>query len=363
MRNCILKIVFVCNKYSPAHFYTIESYCYIFSQFKIDCFLLGDFLNSNEKYDLLNIDIISSKSLRKCKDKIVFFFVSPNTNNIKTVKLIEKSFPKAKTVYLYHEPMNKAVKKGLIKDRGFSFKTIKYIFGLSYFNGRPLLKHFDYVILPSKNANTIFESDKSLKKKRHSIIHLLFKSNPQKKLGKKYSLSYIGTAANNHGFAEFIQFLLSKHYSNSDKVLIATSSKLDTKIIEQLNSKFGNNIEIHHGSFMSDGEISQYYIQTKVLWLGYKHSAQSGVLPMSFMYGVPVVCSNIDAFSEFAEEGINCEFININDCSSVSESIHRIWNSYEKYENGCLETYNKFFNPEFNKELVIETFNNICENN
>jgi len=358
-----MKVVFVCNKYSPAHSYSIESYNFVLKSNGITSYILNDFFINGDFSKQLDIESISLNDLKNDRDNIVFFFVSPNINNIKTIKKIKRSIKDAKFIYLYHEPINATVKRELIKDRGFSIKTIKFIVGLSLFNGKRLIKEFDHVVLPSKNANDIYEKVRFFRKKSHSIIHLQFLSHSlSSSSNNRYFLSYIGTIAENHGFEEFVNYLLSSSVPGDLKVLIATSSVLDEDVVKKLINKFGERITIQHGSFMSDETISEYYQKTKILWLGYKHSAQSGVLPMSFMYGTPVICSKISSFNEFAKDGINCEYIDIQNHNSINNAIDKILESFEKYQNGCADTYNVFFNPINNTEKIMRVFLDLSKN-
>ena len=357
-------VVFVCNKYSPAHIYSIESYAEIFDSKGIDTFLLTDFLTNGQKFDLTKTKLanLDQLNLLNCKE-VVFFFVSPNVNNIKTIKTINKKMPESKSVYLYHEPINRQVCKEIFKDRGFSFKTLKYVFGLKLFNGKRLVRKFDHIILPSLNSNSIYESCRFFKKTSHSIIHLLFSKKENKCIEERVFISYIGTIANNHGFFEFINYLMSDKTLPNASFLIATSSALDDRIRSSLINKFGEKIVIYSGSFMSDDFISKLYNQTKVLWLGYKHSAQSGVLPMAFMNGTPIICSEIPAFNEFVQNGINCELINIDDYDSINRGIDKITKNFNSYHKGCIDSYFSFFNPKANEDKVLSTFKNLFLNN
>lgn len=354
-----MKVIFVCNKYSPAHIYSIQSYSYIFNSDGIDTFLLDDFINDKRRFEKSCFNFISLSKLKNIKDDLTFFFVSPNINNIKTLKTIKKQLPRAKTVYLYHEPINRQVRKELLHDRGFSFGTIKYIIGLSLYNGKKLIKLFDKIILPSKNANDIYEQDSLFRKTNHEIIHLLFKDDVKKNEEEREFLSYIGTVANNHGFPEFVDFLLKMETPKDLNVCIATSSQINQETITLLKTKFNDKITIFSGSFMSDEVISKLYKQTKVLWLGYKHSAQSGVLPMAFMYGTPIICSDIPSFKEFTKIGVNCEIVDINNCSSIEQGIETIAKNFNKYHDGCIKTYNEFFNPKAKYDIVLKVFKNL----
>lgn len=354
-------VVFICNKYSPAHIYSIKAYSAIFKKNYIDCFLLDDFILDKTKFDKDNIDFVSLESETLKKNDVVFFFVSPNINNSKTFKKIKRILPSSKSIYLYHEPITRGVAKELIKDRGFTFKTIKYIFGLFTFNGYSLCKRFDHIILPSKNAEMIFEESKKFKKLSHSVIHLLFNNNENCLNFEREYFSYIGTIANNHGFYEFVNYLLKHDLKYRQKILIATSSKLEASLIESLKAKYGDRIKIHQGSFMTDEFINQLYRKTSVLWLGYKHSAQSGVLPMAFMNGTPIICSDIPSFKEFAINNYNCEYVDIFNYESIDNGIDAISSSFSKYQANCIETYNKFFNPNKKEGIVLELFNKISK--
>ena len=61
----MLNIVFVCNKFSPAHVYTIDSYSFVFKKAGYRIFLMKDFITDGLNLSSMGIPLFSVKEAKK----------------------------------------------------------------------------------------------------------------------------------------------------------------------------------------------------------------------------------------------------------------------------------------------------------
>jgi len=92
------------------------------------------------------------------------------------------------------------------------------------------------------------------------------------------------------------------------KFCIATSTDL-SQLIERnemiKNLILEQRLILRHGKPLSNDQINKYYEESFCIYNMYRRTTQSGVLPKAFMFGVPVLASDIGSFPEFVEDGEN----------------------------------------------------------
>ncbi len=351
-----MNIVFVCLNYRPAHKYVIDSYCDILRGNKL-FFLICDKANYPEYQIPKECNKLSISDVCEFRDKLIFLFVSPSKFNYSVLMKIKKSSTKNRCVYLYHEPITNL--STILKDRGYRFKNLIYYFALRFLNGKRLVRHFDYVLLPSKNSNELYEKQKIFRLIPHKVQPLMYKNQKLDSTIKKKYFSYIGTVAKNHGFNQFIDFLLSDSVDSTLFCSIVTSSQLDKALLLKLQNKFKDHIFIQSGRYLSNDEMAFAYSQTKILWLGYTNSAQSGVLPMAMSFGTPVIFSNIHAFDEYLINHKHGVKVNINDNSEIHNAVKLITARFEYYSKNCLNLFNNSFSIDSQRKEVLSFFETV----
>ena len=75
---------------------------------------------------------------------------------------------------------------------------------------------------------------------------------------------------------------------------------------------------------MSDGEISYLNKIADVVLLPYKTASQSGIVPTSFMYGNPIIATNVGALGENIKNGINGLLIAPDDSSGFADAMRKV---------------------------------------
>lgn len=127
-------------------------------------------------------------------------------------------------------------------------------------------------------------------------------------------------------------------WNGSRKLVIAGSGKLQPNEIEIAN-KDARVILINR--FIKDEEMPYLFENARAIVLPYKDATQSGILPIAYMCGKPVICSNVMGIAQFVENN-KTGFI----CAKIDDYVA----AYSKVEdNNILEDMSK------NARLYYET--------
>lgn len=134
-------------------------------------------------------------------------------------------------------------------------------------------------------------------------------------------------------------------WNGSRKLVIAGSGKLQPDEIEMAN-KDARVILINR--FIKDEEMPYLFENARAIVLPYKDATQSGILPIAYMCGKPVICSNVMGIAQFVENN-KTGFI----CAKIDDYVA----AYSKAEdNNILENMSK------NARLYYETQLDWAEN-
>jgi hypothetical protein len=204
-------------------------------------------------------------------------------------------------IYFFHEPFDSFVN---YLNSGFSLlKTIKITL-VSLFNVF-LVALSNKVVLPSDASLLKYEDTYSWLNKPHIRIPLLFNDElvgPIKEFLERPFISYIGTIAEDHAFDEFVSLVTKA--SEEDlfpglQFLIASRSNMPEWAMGKLSKAIASGkLIMHFGKPLTNDEINSYYHSSVVVWNAYRRSMQSGVMPKAFMFGTPVLISDLNQ-SEF----------------------------------------------------------------
>lgn len=356
--NNFKKIFFFGYGYRPAHFDVIDSF---FECVKDICechFFLNHLYYENHPIffnnkHCINIDEYPQFNYKKGD---IAFIISPNRRNIKLIKHLKR---KGLVIcYIYHEPYRYFHQ--YYAKSGYNFKKIIKSIGLAFYNGMRLVKSIDKIILPSDYAKCVFMKNYPSFKGDVFVIPLMFKSNNKTHNNKREFFSFIGTIDSSRNFDKFISYILKS--KRETKYLIASSKKMDEELIKKLVLKFKDRIEFKIGNRLTDEEISDCYSKSYAVWLMYKNSTQSGVLPSCYKNKTPVIASNHPGISQNVKNDTGVIIDDVNDIEAIDNALNHISKNIQFYTAGANKYFENYFNIETNKEVVIKLFKeNILE--
>ncbi len=293
--------------------------------------------------------LLSDKEL---KYLIVWFPSIQSLFDMLFVKLFRRD---ASIVYFFHEPYDSFL--NYLKS-GFSFfKTIKVTL-VSIFNFFLVLLS-NKVLLPSDAALQKYEASYAWLYKPHIRIPLLFTdelAGPIHEISLRPFISYIGTIAEDHAFDEFVSVVARA----SDaalfpglQFLIATRSVMPEWAIEKLAGAIASEkLVVRSGKPLTNAEINASYHSSVVVWNAYRRSMQSGVMPKAFMFGTPVLVSELNQ-SEFFINHECGELISQYNYENIVLAISKIivnFSMYSKYSRGAF--LRNYFYPAHSHEFL-----------
>lgn len=347
------KILIFSNKFSPAHFSHLVAFYKGYEELNYDCMLVldrkyEDFVNQYK--GILKVKFNDETNFENVDHVIIY--------NISTIdsKYLKKVMDKKTTLHvIVHEPwpgMKKTIKNYFDKVEPLN-ETIKS-FGRNYFL-KKLLKKGAKIIVCSNNAAKVYNKEKI------SVLPLIFEDENTNiindKVEKKY-FSFIGSATPAHGFNEYVNFIKA----NRDKDIlfqIATSSNINETLKDELLQEMikNNKLIVQQGRFLTNEEINLAYLKSSSTWLLYKRSTQSGVICKSWMFGTPVICSNIGSFGEYVDGTNGIILENINN-EEILNKYMQINNDLDNMSKSSRESFDKHFNYKYKLELLKKIIEN-----
>lgn len=287
--------------------------------------------------------ITTDNPLPEC-DVAVFLF--PSVHNLLAIKKLKRSG--ASIIYIFHEPL--APLKHY-RESGFSYPYLAKLWVADHVSALTV-KWSDVILLPSHKAYDYYQSNNLYKNDNVCYLPLMYddESTNMEDCTRSY-ISYIGTAAADHSFEEFLAFVqeaLKNNWFPDKRFLIATKSEFI--VPEALESS--SRVCVTKGRPLSDEEINRAYASSAVVWNAYLRTTQSGVLAKAFMFGTPAIVMRHN-LNEFMQEGLTVECIDDNkSCEEIHSKISLLLAHHEMYSANCRKFFlETFYYRKYNSEM------------
>jgi len=108
------------------------------------------------------------------------------------------------------------------------------------------------------------------------------------------------------------------------------------------------------GSLCSNDQINKYYEESFCIYNMYRRTTQSGVLPKAFMFGVPVLASDIGSFPEFVEDGENGFIVKNRDEGPIYNKLKIIRENIYSFSMQARRSFERYFYWKNNINMVKE---------
>lgn len=107
--------------------------------------------------------------------------------------------------------------------------------------------------------------------------------------------------------------------------------------------------------YITDSEMIWLFQNARALVLPYIEATQSGIIPIAYRFGIPVITSNVPGLTQFVEDG-KTGFI----CNSIRDYIDALkdinyGDTYDKLSINCKEYDKKFFSWNTNVRRLLES--------
>lgn len=196
-----------------------------------------------------------------------------------------------KFIYHVHEPytINKKAHGGIQQ---------YWLYLFEYLQGR-LLNNTDIAILSSKEACELFKRRYPTFKGKTKLIPLMYEDlyKGSEKTPKREYITFIGPPVPAKGPNIFLNIIDETNKQSLDyKYLLISRKKIE-------DSKYQKrNLQVFHKTLISDGEIGTFLKKSIMTITPYTRATQSSVVLVSYMYGTPVISSNVGGLNEFVHQ-------------------------------------------------------------
>lgn len=318
-------IYIVSLQYSPI----FKSHCYAMGkQLKKRGYKIKYLFSSHYSWMLEDEDPDEVLYVGGSKDLASILTDSVNISNIQSLKkLINRDQPEFVYFHNIHPVFNKYIAK---KVKNYGGKVIQHVhepyvedksaYGLfqqlwlrifEYVQGE-ILNYTDLVVLSSDEAEILFNK-RYIKFKGQKIrIPLMYedlgKDAENDVINRDY-INFIGPPVPAKGPEKFMEIVHYAYKNHIDlKFLLISRQKINDK-------KYYNypNLEVFYKEFISDEKMGDFMRNSIMAITPYKTARQSSVVSMAYMYGVPVLASNIPGLKESIHHENTGYLVNLDD--------------------------------------------------
>lgn len=205
------------------------------------------------------------------------------------------------------------------------------------------------IIVPSRYAYKLFVNRYPDYSGKVHVVNLLLPDLFHNRIGsgKRRYISVVGRFNSAKKIDEIINLI--NFCANKNRNLnfaIATSSDI-SKEISRLTNHALLQTKIINKPRLSDNEINKIVSESIVVLALQPHITQSGVLPVCFMNGTPLIARDIEGFSQFVDHESNGMLVSAGlDHGQIFESIRYIDSNIESMSKKCRESYQQVFSIE-----------------
>ena len=208
-----------------------------------------------------------------------------------------------------------------------------------------ILRSCTHVILPSANAADQFQQLMPDFHGQQHIGPLLVPDVPGKEREREF-ISLVGRAENlNKGLTLFAKLLEATHSNDNLRYRLLTTTPLH-RWYEQLSSHAREHLVFEQPEHLSDADIHAALQQSRAVLLLHRHLSQSGVLPVAFMNGTPIVARDLPGFRQYLKDRRHGRLVPVqSDPRQWVEAIRWVSEHAEEMSADCRKVYETTFAP------------------
>lgn len=251
-----------------------------------------EFIGNSQDIKSVFCDSISYKNFNeieqlfsKAKPEEVYFFNIHPFFNYHIAKLVKRYG--GRIIQHIHEPY--------VEDKSHYGLFHRYWLYIFEYVQELILKKSDMVILSSNEAWFLFNKRYSEYKGEKLLIPLLYEDfgkNLDLKPYKKHYLNFVGPPMPAKGPEKFLEIVENSQNKDLNFLMISRMKIQDKKFY------YYDNLEIFQQEIISDNVIGEFMKESIMTITPYKTARQSSVASVAFMYGTPVLATNIKGLNE-----------------------------------------------------------------
>ncbi len=366
----MIKTIIICLKYAPGNWQHMYSFVNSLRKSNNNVRLLISkyFIWMNKEYSNMTDYVTTSSAFANIlKDIIIFFlykwnyyanyferykpmivlFVMWHPLNYYLAKIVKRLSPETKICCWMHEPYK--TDKSQYRNKIFQILAIEYLQSMYV----PMI---DVVILHSQRALESFNLKYPQYRGKVKVIPLLFADECKKSTSaaREYDITFIGNAVKAKGIEGLFRLIKYNHELNMGlKIQLVTSSHIHY-YLGNLVSGYEKYLAVINKPYISDGEIREACKRSYSVIVPYKETTQSGVVPVAFMCGTPVIGTDVEGLTECITDKKDGMIIPVDySCKDVDYAVKYIKSNFYRLSQNARKKYkdtwddsnwNKYYN-------------------
>lgn len=108
----------------------------------------------------------------------------------------------------------------------------------------------------------------------------------------------------------------------------------DASIYQEIIAKNGISKSIDfQNRYISNEEVKDFFLKADVSVLPYKHATQSGIIQLSYAFGLPVIASSVGGIPEVINQGKTGSLVPVNDAKALAAAIIDFYETFDLKES------------------------------
>ena len=290
-----------------------------------------------------------AEALRQVRPDLLLF-ESSHPANASLAALTRRVLPQTQIWLLLHEPY--------VREKAKHGRVRQLLIAAQEWGTRRLLPYLDGVLVPSLEAQRQMREAYPGFKGGVLRVPLLFEDRSLPEPAERRYFSFIGNAVPAKGIDRFFEFVQTAADQNAPwQFQVATS----TNIVPSLNHLSPNarsRLKVVSKPRLPDAEIDQAIRESWAVLAPYRRVTQSGVLPVAFMHGTPIISTREGGMPEFVIPGETGFLVEVDDPFWVwEEQFGQVLADFERLSANCRQSFLAHFDARRGPEFLRPTLN------
>lgn len=257
--------------------------------------------------------------------------VSWHPLNFLIIRLVKSLFPDTPIICWLHEPYKDEKKVYGVK--AIIIYLIEFIQTIS-------LRYIDIVIMHSHRALRLFERRYRQFPGLKKMVPLHFQDDTHATTGNRRYISFLGRADQAKGIEKFFALVEDTARENREwEYQIVTASPIQ-RYIEALSPAARQRLQVINRPHIADQDLRQASANSLAVMAIYKETMQSGVIPVAWMQGTPVIGTDIEGITEWIRDGGTGVIVSANpSLDEITAAIRYIKEHFEEMTPQCRAVY------------------------
>jgi len=355
-KNCVIS----CLKYGPGNWQHMRSFAQrlIAAGWNVKFILSHRFAWMNNLFDDVHYCTTSNRALSILSDTLKFLlapacgpakvldqypfrtllFVSWHPLNFFVARTLKKRRPDVRIVAWMHEPYKE--QKSAHTGKILAFILIEYL-------QQAMLPFLDVVVVHSPRAFRAFQKrypqfQGELRQVPLTIMDECPECDPTE--ARAFDLTFVGNAAPAKGIDAFYELVDYVCQRNLDlRLQLVTSSRIE-KRLARLAAGWEKCLHVISSAQLTDESIRQACRNSVTVFLPYRETTQSGVLPVAFMCGTPVIATDIDGLSEYIRDKGNGIVLPLHfSFEDITHSLEHIKANFSQFSGQARQSFSEIW--------------------